>query len=175
MRKIEPTDHSQHLAELLTQLFRLETLVQTGDREEILRQVMDMDWHCLADEFELVVARHCYDVEHYARRIIRNLLRPYMQREDCISLAGHLRLLAGVLDESPSLHADADSEVAAAWQDQTEGARLRHRPVREMPPIATLDGLRQAAAAKIELGRRLEGKHAGFAAGERVPYAELGP
>lgn len=173
MRKFEPTDHSQHISELLAQLFHLETLVQAGNREEILRQVMDMDWHCLADEFELVVARHCYDVEHYARRIIRNLLCPYVQRQDCISLAEHMRLLAGVLEESPSLAADADAEVSATWERQLEGSRLRHRPIREMPPITSLEELRQAAAAKIALGRQLEGRHAGFDAGERVPYAAL--
>lgn len=173
MRKFEPNDHSQHLADLLAQLFRLETLVQAGDREEILRQVMDMDWHCLADEFELVVARHCYDVEHFARRIIRNLLAPYLQYHDCIRLVDHLHRLDGILEESPSLHADANLEVAATWQHQVEDAKRRHLPIREIPPVETLEGLRQAVAAKVALGRQLEGRHAGFDGGERVPYEAL--
>lgn len=173
MHKFEPSDHSQHLADLLAQLYQLETLVKAGNPEAVSRLAMDMDWHTVADEFELVVAQHCYGVEHYARRLIRNVFRPYIQRHDCVGLLSDSSLLDDVLAESPSLHADADGEVAASWQHQVERAALRHHPVRDMPPITTLEGLRQAVAAKIALGRALEGSHPGFDGGERIPYDQL--
>lgn len=49
-------------------------------------------------------------------------------------LAEFLRQLDTVLAESPSLHADADSEVAATWSSQLDSAKLRPRPIRDMSP-----------------------------------------
>ncbi|MGE5492270.1 MAG: hypothetical protein ACM31P_13385 [Actinomycetota bacterium] len=175
MHKFEPTDHTQHLAGLLSQLYQLEDAVKAGDREKISRLVMDMDWPSVTDEFELVVAQHCYSVQYYALRLIRNLLHPYIQSHDCLRLVRDMGLLEQVLSESPSLHADADSEVAATWKHQLENAALRHIPVRTMPAIGTLNGLREAVSAKAALGKELEGRHPAFDAGERVPYLELVP
>lgn len=173
MHKFGPTDHSAHLAEILARLYRLEDLVAAGDRQAILPLVLDMDWRAVADEFELVVARHCYALEHYAHPISYNLQRPYLLRQDCLALGQYMELLEQAIDESPSLLDDADAEIAAAWRREADKARQRRRPIRPMAPVGTLKELRAAAAEKIRLGRALEGRHPLFDAGERVDYGSL--
>ncbi|HJW25964.1 MAG TPA: hypothetical protein VJ576_13810 [Rhodocyclaceae bacterium] len=170
MHKFDPTDHSAHLAEILAQLYKLEDLVAAGDREALLALVTAMDWHTVADEFELVVANHYLALEHLAHRVSYNLQRPYLQLQDCINLERQMRLLEEAIDESPSLLDDADGTVAQAWSREVAKAERRRRPLREMPPVASLNELRIAVAAKVGLGRALAGRHGAFDAGERVAY-----
>lgn len=170
MRTIEPLDHSHQLADLIPKLDRLETAVHAGDKEAIFRVVAEVDWRLVSDEFELVVAQHCLAVDAYARRMIHNLLRPYMLRRDCNVLERWLAMLDSALDESPSLRDTADAEVAKAWQEELDEAHVRQREIRALAPVASLGMLRVAAADKLSLGRILESKDAQYAAGARVPY-----
>ncbi|MGE5621448.1 MAG: hypothetical protein ACM3VY_00325 [Candidatus Bathyarchaeota archaeon] len=173
MHKFDPTDHSAHLAEILAQLYRLEDLVAAGDREALLALVLDMDWHTVADEFELVVANHYLALEHLAHRVSYNLQRPYLQLQDCINLERQMRLLEEAIDESPSLLDDADGTVAQAWSREVDKAARRQRPIREMPTVASLHELRLAVAEKVGQGRALVGRHDSFDAGERVAYGSV--
>lgn len=169
-RPASAADHLLHLIEIQARLLSLHDAALKGDAALVLSMVNTLDLATLIDEWKPVVGRYRYEVRRHARRIIRNLRRPYMHAHHVLQLEHLQYMLEGALKESPVLIEDADAQVAVAWEREIAHAQLTRKAVRELTPIVTLDGLNAALVTKLEHGRMLERSNPAYQACERVAY-----
>lgn len=164
-----PVDYVRHLADLQAQLLRLHAAAEAGDARLLLQEARNTDWRILLDEFESVVGRYRYGVGHYARRILRNLLQPFLLYFHVQELRHWAYMLEATLRDSPSLLVDVDHQVSEAWDDVLKEAEIMRKIVRTLPAVRTVSALRGAVQDKQAQAQRLE-ENVAYRRGERVPW-----
>ena len=169
------TDHIQTLTNIHQRLTEIAQLMAsgeaTGDQLQLISK--QIEWSVLADEFEPVVGRYRFGIRRYAKKLIRNLRRPYLVYHDCVQAAHWRDMIVWAIKDSPSLRLVADQQIFDAWERDVRRDQLKGRESRMIPQPLSLAELYLAAKQKIDLGRELERHHVGFMNCQRVFYSEL--
>lgn len=152
-------DYCNHLATTYALLLQIRSATKRGDMATVAEIARAVDWEAVISEFESVAGRYRQAVYRHARRIIRNLRRPYMLYQDCVDLRLQLNMLRGAIEDSPSLLATAGAVLQEANQAVLHRETLRgHRPI-DAPasmPWPTIEALIEAAEDKLRRGLALE-------------------
>lgn len=160
-------DYSQHLDATYLQLQQIRDAAKQGDTGKVSEIVQSVDWEAVADEFESVAMRYSRAVYRHGRRIISNLLLPYISYHDCVKLDLQIDMLRGAIEDSPSLLATANAQLESAYQRELQRRRNHEKP--PTSPWPTIDALIAAADAKIQRGQELEAAgNTDFNAGGRI-------
>lgn len=165
-----PPDCLWHLAKMQARLLELRAASQGREARKLLALARQTDWDGLIEEWEPLVGRYLFELRRRAKRLIRNLLRPYVLYTDVVACQQEMELVERALRESPSLLAQANEQVRQAWDQACETARNRRRKIRSIEPLQTLQDLRLAVLVKVQHGRDLEHDHKPYLAGERVSW-----
>ncbi len=150
-------DYSQHLDTSYSQLLQLRDAAQRGNMGKVAEIAQAVDWEAVASEFESVPMRYSRAVYRHGRKIIRNLLLPYMLYHDCVKLDLQIDMLLGAIEDSPSLLITSAVQLESAYQ--REISRLRGHEKINAPatlPWTTIEILIEAANEKIQRGHELE-------------------
>lgn len=166
------SDYCQHLGATHAQLLKIRDAVQRGDATTAAEIAGAVDWDVVNSEFETVVGRYRRTVYWRARRIIRNLRRPYMFYNDCVELGLEVTMLRGAIDDSPSLLITASADLKDAYAAVLHYETIHGEAPVEAPdecPWPSVDALIGAAEAKLSRGCELESRgNVGYLNGERV-------
>lgn len=160
-------DYSQHLDAAYLQLQQIRDAAKQGNMGKVSEIAQTVDWGAVADEFESVAMRYNRAVYRHGRRIISNLLLPYISYHDCVKLHLQIDMLRGAIEDSPSLWTTAAAQLESAYQRELQRRRNHEKPATS--PWPTIDALIAAADAKIQRGSELEAAgNLDFNAGGRV-------
>ena len=165
-----PPDWLWHLANLQARLLELRAASQVGEATQLLTLARQTDWDTLIDEWEPRVGLYQFEIRRRARRLIQNLLKPYVLYTDVIACQAEMGMLDSALYASPCLQALADEQVRQAWRREIDKTRHRRRAIRAIEPIGSLQDLRLTVLVKVQHGNDLEHCHAPYLAGERVSW-----
>jgi len=167
------SDYSQQLNTAYLQLQLIRDATKQGEIDKVAEIAKAVDWETVASEFESVPIRYSravYRHDRHGRRIMRNLLLPYITYQDCVKLGLQIDMLRYAIEDSPSLLTTATDQLESAYQRELQRRRNHKKPA--TLPWATIETLIDAANAKIQWGRELEAAtNAEFIAGGRIyPY-----
>lgn len=165
-------DYSRQLEATYTLLLQLREATAEGDMNMLAKIASAVDWSIVAGEFETVAGRYRWAVFRHGRRIMRNLLRPYMLYYDCSELAIEIDMLRSAVEDSPSLLANASEALEEAYRAVLRREALRGHPPQGASaalPWPTIEALIKAAEDKLRRGHALQAAgHKGYLNGQRV-------